>query len=94
MSEDPLLKKKLDDEARRQDEYLKRRVEAGDLSANRRREEGAAEAAEATVTPDPAPPAPAEGGAFSFLSRKHGHLCERHVTGEYGNLRDRPPDSL
>ena len=62
MSEDPFLQKKLDEAVRRQDEYLERRVEAGDLSAKRRRDEGAAEAAEAPVVPDPAPPAPAEGG--------------------------------
>ena len=62
MSEDPFLQKKLDEAVRRQDEYLERRVEAGDMSAKRRRDEGAAEAAEAPVVPDPAPPAPAEGG--------------------------------
>ena len=69
MAEDPFMKVRLDDAVRRQDEYLERRVEAGDLDAKRRKraaeEAEASEPAEAAAAAEPAPPtppAPAEGG--------------------------------
>ena len=67
------MKVRLDEAKRREDEYLERRVEAGDLEAKRRRRQEEADAPEPAAAepaaPGTAPPGPTEGGAIE--SREH-----------------------